>query len=57
MPLQLVVPVGHTRRHAPAEHAPVPLDGLQVRPHAPQLATDVAVLVSQPLLVVPSQSP
>jgi hypothetical protein len=42
-------------RQAPAAQAAVALGSAQVRPHAPQLATVVARLVSQPLATAPSQ--
>jgi hypothetical protein len=49
--LQLAIP------HAPIAHAPVALAGAHAIPHPPQCASDVCVLVSQPLLALPSQLP
>ena len=49
--LQLAMP------HAPPVHAAVALDGAQVAPHAPQLATEVLVLTSHPFDAEPSQLP
>ena len=56
--LQSAKPAAHvTRVQTPALQAEVALGSAQVRPHAPQLAIVVWVLVSQPLAAVPSQSP
>jgi hypothetical protein len=43
--------------HAPIAHAGVALARAHARPHAPQCATLVAVLTSQPLAATPSQLP
>jgi hypothetical protein len=43
--------------HAPAAHPAVAFATVHVRPHAPQLATSVAVATSQPLAAIESQSP
>jgi hypothetical protein len=42
---------------APALQLGVPFVALQASPHPPQLPTEVLMLVSQPLAVLPSQSP
>jgi hypothetical protein len=57
LPSQLAKPVAHAViAQAPAVHAPVPLAGLQARPHAPQWVV-VSRVASQPLAALPSQSP
>jgi len=47
----------HEIEQAPREQLGVPLVALHAVPHAPQLLTLVWVLVSQPLLGLPSQLP
>ncbi len=54
---QLPKPALHAiETHAPPAHVGIPLVRLQTRPHMPQLRASVAVVDSQPLVVMPSQS-
>lgn len=53
LPEQLVSPVPHVAAHAPIEQTWPPTHGV---PHAPQLFTSAAVLVSHPFAGFPSQS-
>lgn len=56
-PEQLVCPGGHAWPQVPAAQVALPpAAGAQTRRHAPQLLTSAAVLVSQPLAGLPSQS-
>jgi hypothetical protein len=58
LPSQLPKPAAHAPTvHAPAAQPAVALGSEQGRSHPPQWATVVRVLVSQPLLAIPSQSP
>ena len=54
-PSQLAVPPLHTGVQTPATQLVVPFPLLHVTPHAPQLLTFVAMFVSQPLFLFPSQ--
>jgi hypothetical protein len=56
-PLQLPQPVLHEIEHTPSAQLAVPLALPQTVPHVPQLVVLVCVLVSQPLLGLPSQLP
>ena len=56
-PSQSAYPVAQVNPHAPAAHVAVAFGASgHARPHAPQLAALVAVLVSHPLVASPSQS-
>lgn len=58
LPLQLAKPVSQApTRHAPSTQVAVAFEGRQSAPHAPQCATVVRRLVSQPFEASPSQSP
>jgi hypothetical protein len=52
---QLPKPAAHVMEHAPPEQDGAPLFALHALPQAPQWDTFVAVLVSQPFAVFPSQ--
>ncbi len=58
LPSQSAKPAMHAVRHAPATQATSALGpAVHTAPHAPQFITFESVLASQPLVLLPSQSP